>query len=195
VITIGVIGWAQQSRDDPLPEATTSAAYEVGRLVAEAGAALISGGTTGVMEAASRGAQEAGGLTIGVLPGTRRGSANRYVAIALPTGLGSARNLIHARASDAVIMIGGGAGTLNEVTIAYQSGRRVVVLEGTGGWADRLRGVLVEGRYIDERRTAEIVFASSPADAVTKAIDIAREVEADERVRDDPRDWLGPERI
>lgn len=175
MITVGVIGRAQQGSHDPVPEATLAAAYEVGRLLADGGAALVSGGTTGVMEAASRGAREAGGLTIGILPGTERWTANAYVDVALPTGLGTARNLIYTRGCDALVMVGGGAGTLNEVTIAYQAGRDVIVLRGSGGWADRIEGVLIEGRYLDERRTAEIRFAGTPGEAVDEALRLARE--------------------
>ena len=192
MITIAVIGRAQQGAHDPVPEATLTAAYEVGQLIAREGAVLVTGGTTGVMEAASRGAHEAGGLTIGVLPGTERGSANQYVDIALPTGLGTARNLIYTRGCDAVIMVGGGAGTLNEVTITYQAGRNVVVLEGTGGWADRIRASLVDGRYLDDRRGPEIYFAQTAADAVARAMSLARALAAPGFVPDDPGRWLGP---
>lgn len=181
MITIAVIGRAQQHADDIVPEAALAAAYEVGRLVAIAGAALVSGGTTGVMEAASRGARSEGGLTIGVLPGFERDSANAFVEIALPTGLGTARNLIYARGCDAVIMVGGGAGTLNELTIAYQAGRTVIVVEGTGGWADRIRAGLVDGQFLDERRTVPIGFAGSPAAAVEQALAAARTLAAEDR--------------
>ena len=76
--------------------------------------------------------------------------------------------------SDAVIMIGGGNGTLNELTIAYGH-KPVVVLEGTGGWADRIRGALYEGKYLDERRVGEIHFAQSAQEAVDKAFHLADE--------------------
>lgn len=194
MITVAVIGRAQQGDDDPVPEPALAAAYSVGQLIARSGAALVSGGTTGVMEAASRGARDAGGLTIGVLPGTERGAANEYVDIALPTGLGTARNLIYTRGCDAVIMIGGGAGTLNELTIAYQGRRSVVVVEGTGGWADRIRGVLVDGRFVDERRIVETHFAAIPASAVQLALSLAEGVAKGGRVVDDPRAWLGHDR-
>ena len=191
MISIAVIGRAAKGPDDPVPEAALKAAYEVGRLVAQAGAALVCGGTTGVMEESCRGAREEGGLTIGVLAGTDRNSANAYVDIALPTGLGTARNLIYPRSCDATIMIGGGAGTLNELTIAYQGGRSVVAIEGTGGWADRLRGALFEGRFLDERRVVEIFIVSTPREAVDTAMSIARQLEAGPRVADDPGRWLG----
>lgn len=195
MITIAVIGRASHGPHDPVPEATLTAAYEVGKLIARAGAALVCGGTTGVMEASCRGAHEEGGLTIGILAGTERNSANAYVDVSLPTGLGTARNLIYPRACDTTIMIGGGAGTLNELTIAYQGRRSVVVFEGTGGWADRIRGDLFEERFLDERRVAEIFLVSTPKDAVDRAMSLARQVEAEPRSRDDPARWLGADRF
>jgi len=195
VISIAVIGRASQGAHDPVPEAALRAAYEVGRLIARAGAALVCGGATGVMEESCRGAREEGGLTIGILAGTERNSANAYVDISLPTGLGTARNLIYPRACDATIMIGGGAGTLNELTIAYQGRRSVVVIEGTGGWADRIGGGLFEGRYLDERRVAEIFLVRTPQEAVDTAMSVARQLEAQPRSRDDPARWLGADRF
>lgn len=174
MITIGIIGRAQQASDDEVATEALAAAEAVGRLIAEGGAALVSGGTTGVMEAASRGAKQVGGLTIGILPGLDRSSANAWVDVALPTGLGTARNLIDARGCDALVMIGGGAGTLMELAIAYQVGRPVVILRGTGGWADRIGLGLIDGRYLDERRTVEIRFADTPQDAVRTAFALAQ---------------------
>lgn len=173
IVTIGVIGKNQRGPDDPMPAAALAAAEEVGRLIAARGAALVTGGLGGVMEAASRGAKRGGGLTIGILPGPERWPANPYVDVALPTALGHVRNVITARSCDAVIMVAGCAGTLNELTIAYMERRPIVVLEGTGGWADRLRGALHEGRYLDERKAVEIHFAASPAEAVERAFALA----------------------
>ena len=186
MITIAVIGRASHGPGDSVPEATLTAAYAVGRGIAEAGAALVSGGTSGVMEAASRGARDAGGLTIGVLPGMDRAEANEFVDVALPTGLGTARNLIYPRGCDAVVMVGGGAGTLNELTIAYQAGTSVVIVEGSGGWADRIRPVLVAGRYLDERRTVEIEFAASGGEAARRAIELAEAAARVPSTRSDP---------
>jgi|SRR5580700_5372613 uncharacterized protein (TIGR00725 family) len=167
--TIGVIGKNEQNADDPVAAATMKAADEVGRLVAAAGGVIVTGGLGGVMAAASKGAKEAGGLTVGFLPSMDRASANPYVDIVLPTGLGRARNFLTARGCDALIMIGGGCGTLNELTIAYAEGRPVIVLRGSGGWSDRIEQVLYEGQYLDERKTVAIAFADSPAEAVEMA--------------------------
>lgn len=168
--TIAVIGRAQRDASDLMPAETLQSAEAVGQLIAKAGAVLITGGMTGVMEAASKGAKEAGGLVIGVLPGRDRRSANAYVDIAMPTGLGTARNIIDARAADAVIMIGGAVGTLNELTIAYAEGKPIVILRGTGGWAERIEGVLYEGQYLDDRHVVPIEFADTPAHAVDLAL-------------------------
>ena len=109
--------------------AQAETAEEIGRLLAERGAILICGGRGGVMEAACRGAQRAGGLTIGILPGTDHQEGNPYLTVALPTGLGNARNALVAIMGQAVIAIGGGYGTLSEIGIALKQGRRVIGLD------------------------------------------------------------------
>jgi uncharacterized protein (TIGR00725 family) len=81
------------------------------------------------MEAACRGAKDAGGTTVGILPGTDRAAANPFVDVAVATGLGEARNALVVRAADAVIAIGGGYGTLSEIALALKAGKRVVGLE------------------------------------------------------------------
>jgi uncharacterized protein (TIGR00725 family) len=104
-------------------------AEEVGRLLAEHGAILVCGGRGGVMEAACRGSQKAGGLTIGILPGIDHQEGNPYLTVALPTGLGNARNALVAIVGEAVIAIGGGYGTLSEIGVALKQGRRVIGLD------------------------------------------------------------------
>jgi uncharacterized protein (TIGR00725 family) len=106
-----------------------AAAEEVGRLVAEAGAVVVCGGLGGVMEAACRGAKRAGGTTVGILPGADRAAANRYVDVALPTGLGEARNALVVRAADVLVAVGGSHGTLSEIALALKAGKRVIGLD------------------------------------------------------------------
>jgi hypothetical protein len=122
----------------------------VGRRLAEAEAVVITGGLGGVMEAASRGACEAGGTTVGLLPGSDRAAANQWVTIAIATGLGELRNGLVVRAADAVIAVGGAYGTLSEVALALKTGLPVI---GLGTWA-------IEG----------IEPVSSPAEAVARAL-------------------------
>ncbi|AMJ63859.1 hypothetical protein AXW83_21255 [Bosea sp. PAMC 26642] len=150
-----------------------AAAEEVGRLVAERGGVIVTGGRFGVMEAASRGAKAADGLTVGFLPAMDPKTANAYVDLVFPTGLGRARNLLTARSCDALIMIGGSCGTLNELTIAYAEARPVVILKGSGGWADRIIPCLQDGKYLDERQTVEISIAETPSAAVEMAFALA----------------------
>ena len=106
-----------------------SLAEKVGRGLAEAGAVLICGGRGGVMEAACRGAKEAGGTTIGILPGVDVSEANPYVDIPIVTGIGDARNAIIARTAEVAIAVGGSYGTLSEIGFALGFGTPVVGLE------------------------------------------------------------------
>jgi uncharacterized protein (TIGR00725 family) len=105
-------------------------AREVGRLVAERGAIVICGGLSGVMEAAARGATEAGGTAIGILPDEDRRRQNEHLTYSVATGVGQARNLAVVCSGDVVIAVGGEYGTLSEIGLARKVGRPVVVLEG-----------------------------------------------------------------
>lgn len=127
------------------------AAEEVGRLLAQRGCTVVTGGLGEVMAAASRGAKAAGGTTIGVLPGENRHDANEWVDHVVVTGIGHARNLAVVASGEAVIAVGGSFGTLAELGFAARLGRRVVVL---AGWT-------IEG----------LEQASSPAEAVELALD------------------------
>lgn len=109
---VAVIGGSRATPEE------LAAAEAVGRALAECGALLVCGGRGGVMEAACRGAKAGGGLTLGILPGVDRSQANAYVDIALPTGIGEARNAIVVRSAQAVVAIGGSYGTLSEIAFA-----------------------------------------------------------------------------
>jgi uncharacterized protein (TIGR00725 family) len=169
---IAVIGKSTKDPGDPPSPEALQAAELVGANIAGAGAILITGGLSGVMEAASRGAKRANGLVIGMLPGFNKDDANRYVDVALTTGMGWMRNTLVVRAADAVIMISGGIGTLNELTIAYQD-KPTVVLEHTGGWSDRIREIAYDGKHLDEARSATLHFAATPEEAVDLALALA----------------------
>lgn len=144
-------------------DSVARSAEEVGRLLAVRGASLVCGGLGGVMEAACRGAQRAGGLTIGILPGRRRSDANPYVAVPVITGMGEARNVIVVSSGQAVIAISGGYGTLSEVGHALKLGIPVV---GLGSWEPGREG----GEGIPG-----MTSAADPADAVDKALRLAVE--------------------
>lgn len=127
---ISVIGAGQA------PPVVLEQSQEVGRLLAQAGWGLVCGGLGGVMEAAAQGAAQAGGLTVGILPGTDPRAANPWCRVVLPSGLGQARNVLVVLAGQGAIAISGGAGTLSEIGHAQKSGRPVV---GLGSW--RLPGL------------------------------------------------------
>ena len=107
-------------------------AEEVGRLLAERGCTVVTGGGGEVMAGAARGAKAAGGTTIGILPGERHDDANEWIDHAVVTGIGQARNLAVAASGEVVIAVGGSWGTLSEIGFARRLGRRVVILEP--GW-------------------------------------------------------------
>lgn len=125
-VQIAVIGAAEGEVE------ALRAAEDVGRLLAEAGAIVICGGRGGVMEAASRGASEAGGIAIGVLPGSDPEEANPHVAHVVATGVGQARNLAVVGSGSAVIAVDGHWGTLSEIALARKLGKPVVALRS---WA------------------------------------------------------------
>jgi uncharacterized protein (TIGR00725 family) len=119
------------------------------------------------MEAACRGFNEArkagggDGVCIGVLPGDDPGEANPYVDVSLPTGIGLARNAIIARAAEGVLAIDGGSGTLSEIALAWQFGRPVVPIAGSGGWAERLAE-----QSLDQKGFPPIQPSAPPEEAV-----------------------------
>lgn len=121
---IGVIGASQ-----PSPGGLRMA-EAVGREIASRGAVLVCGGLGGVMEAAARGAFEAGGEVLGILPGPDKKSANPYVTLPVPTNMGHARNVIIAHTADALIAVEGEYGTLSETAIGLKLGKQVFVLPG-----------------------------------------------------------------
>ncbi len=120
---IGVIGGNQAERD------ILKLAEQVGEKIAQAGYVLVCGGRFGVMEAACKGAKNADGLTVGILPGDSRCEANSFVDIPIVTGMGIGRNIIVIRSSEAVIAIDGHFGTLSEIAYALQLGIPVIGLK------------------------------------------------------------------
>ena len=151
-------------------EALTRSAEILGEGIVAAGCVLLCGGLGGVMEAAARGgdrARRAGaqGIVVGLLPGDDAGAANPHCEIALPTGIGALRNGLIARSADAVVLVGGGSGTLSEAALAWQFGKPLVALADSGGWAAELAG-----RPIDQRRSDCVAAAENAAKAVELAL-------------------------
>jgi uncharacterized protein (TIGR00725 family) len=140
-------------------ENRTPLAEEVGRLLAEAGAVVVCGGLKGVMEGAARGASEAGGTVIGIVPSSSQEEANPYCTHVIATGVGYARNLAVVASGDAVIAIGGEWGTLSEIAHARDMGRPVVALRS---WQVTGSGEMEGGPGIQA--------AADPAEAVRLAL-------------------------
>ncbi len=137
-ITISVIGSHDTSFE------VDEHAYKIGKIVAEVGAVLVCGGLGGVMEAASKGAKEAGGLTIGLLPGKNKEDANPYIDIALPTTIGFARNAMVACSADIIIALPGSHGTSSEISYGMVFKRPII---DCGNWK---REGMIEIGGIDE---------------------------------------------
>jgi uncharacterized protein (TIGR00725 family) len=137
-------------------------AEAVGRGIAQAGAVLVCGGRGGVMEAAARGAADAGGEVVGILPGTSPDEGNPHVTYVIATGIGHARNLAVVASADAVIAIGGEWGTLSEIAYARRLERPVIALES---WSLSGRAAMKGGPGIEPAESAEEAVAMAMARA------------------------------
>jgi uncharacterized protein (TIGR00725 family) len=98
----------------------------VGKHIAENGGIVVCGGMGGIMEGAARGAKEAGGITIGILPTGDKADANEFIDYAIATGFGEARNIMVVRSADAVVAFPGKYGTLSEMAFALKAGKPVI---------------------------------------------------------------------
>lgn len=140
-------------------DATCEVAEHVGRELARLGAVVVTGGLGGVMAAACRGAKAAGGTTFAILPTDDRRTANPWVDLAVPTGMGEARNALVARAADAVVAVAGEFGTLSEIALALRMGKPVV---GLGTWQ-----LARDGRPVEAVRAVE-----NPQEAARLAVQL-----------------------
>ena len=167
-LQIGVMGACEDLEYDSNIEAQ---AEEIGRLIGESGHTLLFGAEKdrqSLSTAACRAAKEAGGLVIGVTYGRRHDDIlEENVDVVISTGMerGGGREFVLALSCDVIIAIGGGAGTLNEITVAYMAVIPIVVLKGSTGWSDRLAG-----QFLDERKKVRVEEAETPEEAVKMAI-------------------------
>jgi uncharacterized protein (TIGR00725 family) len=139
---IGIIGGGHEIFEDQY-----TLAHETGMLIAQRNAILVCGGLGGIMEAASKGASEQGGTVIGILPSASKADANPYVSVAIPTGLGMARNALVVNASDVIIAFAGAFGTLSEIALALEAGKSVIYLPGA--WDLKKAGSIEGKRFIE----------------------------------------------
>ena len=142
-------------------------AYEIGYEVAKSNCVLITGGLGGVMKAASHGAHDANGLTVGIIPQDDASFANEFCDVVIPSGMGMTRDFLTALSADGVIIVGGGSGTLSEICAAYMNKKPIVAIRNTGGAADRF----IDG-YVDHRKIVKIIGVDSPKDAVQKILEL-----------------------
>lgn len=169
-LQIGVIGSAGQDdyeNNGAASQEMIMIAKEVGGLLAKANVIVVTGGKDGIMEAAAEGAKMAGGLTVGVIKGQDRFLSNQYTDVEIISGMiaDGFDELTLVLMCDALIVIGGGAGTLQEITIAYRNNKPIIAIEDLGGWGERLAG-----KYLDERKKIFIKSAQSPIEAVNLAL-------------------------
>ena len=153
------VGVAGASRPEP---ELLELAEVLGRRLAEAGAVVVCGGGSGVMTAVCKGVATVGGTSVGLLPGDRRAGGNPYLSVALPTGLGEGRNVLLVRASDALVAVGGGFGTLSEIALALRVGVPVV---GLRTWSLELAGHPVDAFPVagDPDEAARLVMEAAAA--------------------------------
>jgi len=142
-------------------------AYETGSEIAKAGHVLVTGGLGGVMEAASHGACDSNGLTIGIIPQADASMANEYCDIVIPTGMGLTRDFINALSADGVIIIGGGSGTLSEICAAYMHKKPMVSIRKLGG----VNAQFIDN-YLDHRQNIKIIGVDTPKQAVDKILEL-----------------------
>ena len=149
------------NNDDGCTPETEKLAYEVGTEVAKSNSVLLTGGLGGVMRAACHGAQDAGGMTIGIIPQNDSSLANEFCDIVIPSGLGLMRDFLNALSADGVIVIGGASGTLSEICAAYMYKKPIVVLKNSGGIAAKYAD-----QYLDHRKNVKIIGVETPQQAV-----------------------------
>lgn len=165
-ITIGVMGSASGELD---PD-TAHKVYLLGQEIAKHGCILLTGGCPGYPHQATKGAKSAGGVTVGISPALslrehlqKYNSPTEDIDIMIYTGSGlMGREVTAIRSCEIIIIVGGRSGTLGEFAIAYDEGRLIGVLEGTGGIADEIRGLI----EVIKKRKAKVIFAQEPKELI-----------------------------
>jgi uncharacterized protein (TIGR00725 family) len=174
ILQVGVIGSAgsEEYREGwKPPRGLLKAVRTIGELLGKKGATIVTGGGGGIMSAVSREGIKYDSITIGLFNTLNDIGVGDIYTVGLTTGMfeGGPEYLLPL-CSDIIIAVSGGAGTLNELTVAYRNRVPVVLLKGYGGWVDKLIPLLIEGKYLDERKRTPFFVVETPEEAVTLAI-------------------------
>ncbi|AEH50192.1 TIGR00725 family protein [Pseudothermotoga thermarum] len=169
-MNVAVVGYSGDIDKSPVKELAEKV-LELGRRLAKEGHVILNGGRDGVMELVSKAVKEAGGTVIGVLPAFEYG--NDYLTFRVKTPFDNVtRSIVLIESSDVVVSVGGEVGTAIEILLAYAKFKPVILFVGTGGWTDRFASVLIEGKYLDNRKNVEVRIARD----VQEVIDIINEI-------------------
>lgn len=164
---VGVIGSAgteEYGKEYTYKQGFINACEKTGELLAKEGFIVVQGGKGGLMQAVAKGAKKAGGLVISVVDGCERGVSNEYTDIELVTGMtGKGSDAVLPLCCDALIALGGGSGTLNEICVAYKNKKLIILLKGYGSWTD----ILANQECLDERKTVKFEIVNTPEEAVS----------------------------
>lgn len=176
IVQVGVIGSAgaeEYLENWKPPEGLFNAAKRIGHLLGEKGATIVTGGGSGIMEAVAREGIKGDSITIGIFNTYNELAMGDFYTVGFTAGMleGGPEYLLPL-CSDVIIAISGGAGTLNELTVAYRNDIPVVLLQGFGGWVDKLIPQLMEGKYLDERKRVVFEIADTPEKAVELALQL-----------------------
>lgn len=158
-LNIGVIGYSGSITKDPVKSLVTLS-YNIGKSIAKNGNVLYNGGRDGIMDCVSEGASSVNGEVIGVLPWEDEG--NKYLTQTIKTGLDfSMRSFVMVKSCDIIVSIGGEIGTAIEILAAYANKKPVILFKNTGGWTDRIVSDLIDGYYLDNRKTEKVYQVST----------------------------------
>jgi len=159
ILIVGVIGYSGNIYKEPV-KSLTSLCFEVGKCIAKNNWIMMNGGRNGVMQLVSKAARNSNGKVYGVLPWEQQG--NEYLDFTIKTGLDlNMRSFVLLKNVDVVISIGGEIGTAIEIFGAYSYKKPIFLMKGSGGWTDRVTNILIEGKYLDNRKLVEVKQISS----------------------------------
>ncbi|QQS69373.1 TIGR00725 family protein [Candidatus Saccharibacteria bacterium] len=169
IAVIGSAGPEEYPHKKPL-DAMFSAARQIGEQLAQQQCIVVCGGKGGIMEAVSAGAKAYGGTTVGEIAGDDRFAGNDYIDVeVVTTDVGFRGPSLLIGMSDVIISLGGGAGTLQELAVAYRMKKPIILLKGYGGWTDR-----ITTKYLDERKLVPFIITHRPEKAVQLAVNVAQ---------------------